>query len=230
MTTATADYRIDSRAAVKRRQQQTWASGDFHAVATLIQSRSPSALRRGRPAGRLARARRRHRQRQRGDRRRPPRLRRRRHRLRPGAARARPAPRRGRGAARSTCARATPRRSRSRTARFDAVLSVYGSMFAPDHGSAAAELARVCRPGGRSASRPGRPDGFIGEMLQAVAAHVPPPAGVASPILWGTEAYLRELFGDRDRDARRARSGRSRSASARPRRSSTTSAPTTARR
>ncbi len=51
-------------------------------------------------------------------------------------------------------------------------------------------------PAARSASPPGRPNGFIGELLKIVASHVPPPPGVASPILWGTEPYLRELFGD----------------------------------
>jgi ubiquinone/menaquinone biosynthesis C-methylase UbiE len=79
---------------------------------------------------------------------------------------------------------------------FDAVLSVYGSMFAPDHRQAAAELARVCRPGGRIGLATWIPNGFIGEMLKVVTAHVPPPSGVASPLLWGTESYLGELFGD----------------------------------
>jgi SAM-dependent methyltransferase len=79
---------------------------------------------------------------------------------------------------------------------FDAVLSVFGSMFAPDHSLAALELARVCRPGGRIGLATWTPNGFIGEMLKVVAAHVPPPPGVPSPILWGTESYLRELFGE----------------------------------
>lgn len=81
-------------------------------------------------------------------------------------------------------------------ASFDAVLSVFGSMFAPNHRQAAAELVRVVRPGGRIGLATWTPDGFIGEMLRVVAAHVPPPAGVASPLLWGTEPYLTELFGD----------------------------------
>lgn len=81
------------------------------------------------------------------------------------------------------------------TGSFDAVLSVYGSMFAPSHARAAAELARVCRPGGRIGLATWTPDGFIGEMLKVVAAHVPPAPGVASPLLWGSEPYLRELFG-----------------------------------
>jgi ubiquinone/menaquinone biosynthesis C-methylase UbiE len=78
---------------------------------------------------------------------------------------------------------------------FDAALSVFGAMFAPDHAKAATELARVCRPGGRIGLATWTPDGFIGEMLKVVAAHVPPAPGVASPSLWGSEQYLRELFG-----------------------------------
>lgn len=80
---------------------------------------------------------------------------------------------------------------------FDAVLSVFGSMFAPDHEQTAAELARVCRPGGRIALTTWTPDGFIGEMFRVVAAHVPPPPGVASPLLWGSKPYLNELFRDK---------------------------------
>ena len=79
---------------------------------------------------------------------------------------------------------------------FDAVLSVFGSMFAPDHARAAAELIRVCRPGGTIALASWTPDGFIGELFRTVSAHVPPPAGVPSPMLWGTEAHLRELLGE----------------------------------
>jgi ubiquinone/menaquinone biosynthesis C-methylase UbiE len=79
---------------------------------------------------------------------------------------------------------------------FDAVLSVFGSMFAPNHAQAAAELTRVCRPGGRIGLTTWTPDGFIGEMLKVVAAHVPPVPGLASPLLWGAEPYLGELFGD----------------------------------
>jgi ubiquinone/menaquinone biosynthesis C-methylase UbiE len=81
-------------------------------------------------------------------------------------------------------------------ASFDAVTSVFGSMFAPNHAQAAAELLRVCRPGGTIALASWTPDGFIGELFRTQAAHVPPPAGVPSPMLWGTEAYLRELFGE----------------------------------
>src|SRR3954453_8762258 len=80
-------------------------------------------------------------------------------------------------------------------ASFDAVTSVFGAMFAPDHPRAAAELLRVCRPGGTIALASWTPDGFIGELFRTVAAHVPPPAGVKSPMLWGTESHLRELLG-----------------------------------
>jgi SAM-dependent methyltransferase len=79
---------------------------------------------------------------------------------------------------------------------FDAVTSVFGSMFAPDHARAAAELIRVCRRGGTIALASWTPDGFIGELFRTVAGHVPPPAGVQSPMLWGTEGHLRSLFGD----------------------------------
>ena len=81
-------------------------------------------------------------------------------------------------------------------ASFDAVTSVFGSMFAPDHRQAASELVRVTRPGGTIALASWTPDGFIGELFRTVAAHVPPPAGVSSPMLWGTEAHLRDLFGE----------------------------------
>src|SRR5918992_5399679 len=79
---------------------------------------------------------------------------------------------------------------------FDAVTSVFGSMFAPDHERAAAELLRVCRPGGTIALASWTPSGFLGDFFRTMAAHVPPPAGVRSPMLWGTESHLRELFGD----------------------------------
>lgn len=79
---------------------------------------------------------------------------------------------------------------------FDAVLSVYGAMFAPDHIQAAAELTRVCRPGGKIGLATWTADGFIGEMLRVVARYVPPARGVASPLLWGSKSYVSDLFGD----------------------------------
>jgi SAM-dependent methyltransferase len=78
---------------------------------------------------------------------------------------------------------------------FDAVLSVFGAMFAPDQPQAAAELVRVCRPGGLIGLASWTPTGFLGELFRATAAIVPPPAGVASPLRWGTEDGIAELFG-----------------------------------
>lgn len=79
---------------------------------------------------------------------------------------------------------------------FDVVSSVFGAMFAPDQVRTAGELARVTRPGGRIGIVAHTPEGYIGQLFKTNAKHVPPPAGVASPILWGTEERLRELFGD----------------------------------
>jgi SAM-dependent methyltransferase len=79
---------------------------------------------------------------------------------------------------------------------YDAVLSVFGAMFAPDQPRAAAELVRVCRPGGLIALASWTPEGFLGEWFRTTAAHVPPPAGVASPLRWGTEDGMAELLGD----------------------------------
>jgi len=78
---------------------------------------------------------------------------------------------------------------------FDAVLSTFGVMFAPDHIRSAAEMARVTRSGGRIGLASWTPEGFIGQMFKVLGRHVPPPAGVLPPSLWGTEAHLRELFG-----------------------------------
>jgi ubiquinone/menaquinone biosynthesis C-methylase UbiE len=82
-----------------------------------------------------------------------------------------------------------------KSAAFDCVLSTFGVMFAPDHASAAAELARVCRPGGRIGLANWTPDGFIGRLFKTLGRHVPPAAGTQSPALWGVESHLRQLFG-----------------------------------
>ncbi len=81
-------------------------------------------------------------------------------------------------------------------ASFDAVLSTFGVMFTPDHAQAASELARVCRPGGRIGLANWTPEGFIGQMFKTLGRHVPPPAGVQPPSLWGVESHLHALFGD----------------------------------
>ena len=82
-------------------------------------------------------------------------------------------------------------------ARFDLVLSTFGCMFAPDQRRVASEMLRVLRPGGRIGMANWTPGGFIGRLFKVIGTHVPPPAGLASPLLWGTEAHLAELFGAR---------------------------------
>jgi SAM-dependent methyltransferase len=80
-------------------------------------------------------------------------------------------------------------------ASFDAVLSCLGVMFTPDQERAAAELLRVCRPGGTIALANWTPSSFVGEMFRTVSRHVPPPAGVRPPGQWGTRERLAELLG-----------------------------------
>jgi len=82
-------------------------------------------------------------------------------------------------------------------ASFDVVLSTFGVMFTPDQEKAAAEMARVCRPGGRIGLANWTPSSFVGEVFKLIGRYVPPPAGVRSPALWGTEEHLRVLFGNR---------------------------------
>jgi SAM-dependent methyltransferase len=79
-------------------------------------------------------------------------------------------------------------------ASFDVVLSTFGCMFTPDQERTAREMARVCRPGGRIAMANWTPEGFIGQLFKVIGGHVPPPAGVRSPALWGSESRLVELF------------------------------------
>lgn len=81
-------------------------------------------------------------------------------------------------------------------ASFDAVLSVFGVMFTPNQEQSASELLRVCRPGGVIALANWTPESFIGHVFRTIGRYVPPPAGVKSPALWGSEARLRELFGN----------------------------------
>ncbi len=81
-------------------------------------------------------------------------------------------------------------------ASFDRVISTFGHMFAPDHGRTAAEMLRVCRPGGAIATACWTPEGSIGRMFRTIAELVPPPPGGTPPILWGTEDHQREFFGD----------------------------------
>ena len=76
-------------------------------------------------------------------------------------------------------------------ARFDAVTSLIGAMFAPRPDVVAAELVRVCRPGGTIAMANWTPAGFIGQMFKAISRHIAP-SGMPSPVLWGDEATVRE--------------------------------------
>jgi SAM-dependent methyltransferase len=78
---------------------------------------------------------------------------------------------------------------------FDAVLSTCGAMFAPDQERTAAELLRVCRPGGRIGMVNWVPDGYVGELFRTIGRYIPPPPGIQPPVLWGSEDRLRELFG-----------------------------------
>jgi ubiquinone/menaquinone biosynthesis C-methylase UbiE len=80
-------------------------------------------------------------------------------------------------------------------ASFDAVLSTFGVMFTPDQAKAAAELARVCRPGGRIGLANWTPQGFIGQVFKTLGRQLPPPPGVQPPSLWGMESHLQQLFG-----------------------------------
>ena len=80
-------------------------------------------------------------------------------------------------------------------ASYDVVLSTFGVMFTPDQDKAASELARVCKSGGKIGLANWTPQGFIGQLFKTIGRHLPPPAGVKSPALWGTPARLEEMFG-----------------------------------
>jgi SAM-dependent methyltransferase len=86
---------------------------------------------------------------------------------------------------------------------FDAAISCVGIMFAPHHQAAADELVRVVRPGGRIGLLSWTPAGFIGQMFAAMKPYAPPPPpGAQPPPLWGDEAHVRELLGDRVAEVR----------------------------
>lgn len=77
---------------------------------------------------------------------------------------------------------------------FDTVTSVFGSMFAPDHARAAHEMLRVTKPGGTVALASWTPEGFIGGLFRTAGSYVAPPAGLSSPTLWGTAGHLDDIF------------------------------------
>jgi len=78
---------------------------------------------------------------------------------------------------------------------FDVVLSTFGAMFTPNHLRPASEMLRVTRSGGRIGLANWTPEGFIGQLFKIVGAYLPPPPGLRSPALWGTEPHIVELFG-----------------------------------
>ena len=88
---------------------------------------------------------------------------------------------------------------------FDAVLSTFGAMFTPDHTRPAREMLRVVRAGGRIGLANWTPEGFIGQLFKVIGAYIPAPAGLKSPALWGTEPHIDELFGARAADIRAVR-------------------------
>lgn len=83
---------------------------------------------------------------------------------------------------------------------FDVVVSLIGAMFAPRPERVAAELARVCRPGGRIVMANWTPTGFVGQMFKVNGTHVPPPPGTPPPVKWGDETTVRERLSDRISD------------------------------
>ena len=87
-------------------------------------------------------------------------------------------------------------------ASFDAVMSTFGVMFTPDQDKVAAELVRVCRPGGRIGLANWTPESFIGQLFKTIGKYIPPVPGIPSPGLWGTKARLDELFGETAREIR----------------------------
>jgi ubiquinone/menaquinone biosynthesis C-methylase UbiE len=78
---------------------------------------------------------------------------------------------------------------------FDVVVSTFGVMFTTNQDKAAAELIRVCKAGGQIGLANWTPEGFIGQLFKTIGKHMPPPAGVKSPALWGTRARITEMFG-----------------------------------
>ena len=77
---------------------------------------------------------------------------------------------------------------------FDAIVSTLGVMFTANHDKAAAEMLRVCRRGGKIGMANWTPEGFVGQFFKTIGKHMPPPPGVKSPALWGTQAHLAHLF------------------------------------
>jgi ubiquinone/menaquinone biosynthesis C-methylase UbiE len=79
---------------------------------------------------------------------------------------------------------------------FDVVLSTFGVMFVPDQERAAAEMVRVCRPGGTIGMANFDPSSLVAGFFRTAAKFIAPPRGVRPPVLWGTEEGVRAIFGD----------------------------------
>ena len=77
---------------------------------------------------------------------------------------------------------------------FDVVLTMFGAMFAPRPDRVAAELVRVCKPGGLIAMANWTPEGFVGKSFQLTSKLVPPPPEIPPPVLWGNEQTVRQRF------------------------------------
>src|SRR5689334_15754741 len=90
-------------------------------------------------------------------------------------------------------------------ASFDAVVTMFGAMFAPRPELVAAELKRVCRPGGTIAMANWTPTGFIGQMFKITSSYVPPPPNMPSPVLWGDEEVVRKRLSDGTSDLQTTR-------------------------
>lgn len=88
---------------------------------------------------------------------------------------------------------------------FDVALSTFGVMFTPDHRKSADEMLRVVRRGGRIGLASWTPEGFIGQLFKVIGRHVPPPARLQPPALWGSEPYIVQLFGKYAADIRSER-------------------------
>src|SRR5262249_54086407 len=78
--------------------------------------------------------------------------------------------------------------------RFDRVTSTFGAMFAPDHRRTAAELVRVCRPGGRIGMTTWTADGYAGDLFDLSASYVPVRGDADAPQAWGVEEHVHAMF------------------------------------
>ena len=79
---------------------------------------------------------------------------------------------------------------------FDAAVSTFGVMFAPNQEQAANELIRVCRSGGKVGMANWTPEGFIGQLFRTLGGYVAPAPGVQSPARWGDKGWLETAFAE----------------------------------